>query len=278
MLKAFPSNNPSIYMKYERGKKQFVFMDATKTPLGKFNIYHLIKYLVEPIDFLPRLRDAQYKESKKAITKYICYRKEKNKISIFDYRNSPFMKNMEMISKLNNALFHFEKEEMPKKLLAIKDKKTSRKIMCIVKRFIHELLNYTVRLWALHLSENKTGLPDKFKEDILNTTIGTVYRLLKFTQKEIMNQAERNKELNRNMQVLNETRTKLGQKMDILISSIKSSSMAKLAVTSSSIQENKSEESEVISHGLTTSSSKHRSYRTESSAETLSEESEIHIL
>lgn len=148
-------------------KKEFTFFDKNKSQIGTFSVYNLIKYIVKDLESKNFLPDDD--KNFPAIEGYIC-RIEKNKITLKNHNESPFMGDLEMLIILNNELLSFEKRRLQAELLKV-DIGNRPSIEIQVKKFIFMLLNYTLQIIAV--------VSDKIKDDPERRELR--YRILKYT-------------------------------------------------------------------------------------------------
>lgn len=84
----------------------FTFYDNKKSHLGFFTIEQLLKYITKDQEFLSNVGTGT---SDAVIETFIC-KTHDGKVRIYDHISSIFMGNLEMLVKLNNALFQYEKK------------------------------------------------------------------------------------------------------------------------------------------------------------------------
>ena len=130
---------------------------------------------------------------------------------------SPFMSDVESVIRLNNALYHFEIKELSSFL----DKYESddrEKVERVVKHFVYSMLHHTLKILNLVSEQIKNDPTQKeLKSNVLNYTIGIVYRISRFVYDEISYIGSQLKRVNDNYRLVVKSREELGIKIDKLI-------------------------------------------------------------
>ena len=152
-----------------------------------------------------------YKNSKYLIKKFIgksTFNKDINyaNIILHNYDESPFMGDLEMLIILNKQLHKFEQNSLNNELNLI-DEKYRYKVESIIKKFIYILLEYTLTLITITsdlIKNDKNKI--KLKQELINYSIGIVYRISQYVQEQIKSVMLKNK------QIHNTIKTSIGLK------------------------------------------------------------------
>lgn len=171
-----------------------------------FNMMQLLKYVgstTEP-EFLPYISGVD--SNRNAIIRYIG-RITADKTE-FRHSNSPFMRDPDVMIKLNNDLHSFQKNRM---ISVVTNRNTADRINL----FIYNLLNHTLKML---MELGPTFKHDRHKrDDILKYSVGTVFRMTKFIDQRLDNIHKRDAELKNIMTRCAEVRSTAGRKLDRLV-------------------------------------------------------------
>jgi len=200
------SYDKKIIVNLSSGK--FNFYDDTKKHMGNFNIEHLVRFIGEPYDvkkqFIRQLNPKEYLDAKELIENFVCTISYDPKIgyatiNLKSHNESAFMGDVEMIVKLNKFLQTFVKSRLNDELKFV-DQNHRKRIEHIVNQFMYMMLNYTMGLIEIVSSEikdnpNKKGLAI----ELVKYSVGTMYRISKFVQEQLVMVVNSNKEIEKLM-------------------------------------------------------------------------------
>jgi hypothetical protein len=202
-----PDDPSTIMVKFDN--ETFSFYDNKKSHLGSFTIKQLLKYIVNDDDFLS---NTGMGTSSAIIETFIC-NIQQNKIRIYDHIASIFMGNLEMLIKLNNSLFKYEK--LFEKDINICNKKCLLKI----KAFNFTLLNHTLKIISTISNEYKMNNVE-MKNKLLRYSVGIVYRLINYIRERFTTNIDNTKIINDNIEKLTKTRNDLTNHINLLSAAI----------------------------------------------------------
>jgi hypothetical protein len=254
------SKIPTI--KYEKGRKTFSFLNHVGDIVGSFSVPQLIKYLTESesSEFIQRIDQETYRESSRIIEQYLL-RKETNRIVLLANTESPFMGDVEMLIRLNKALYNFEQNELHERLEKIESEKIRRRVTLILKRTFYLLLSHTLRVIFIATDAVRNDLGKmELKDHFINYSIGIVYRLAQYVQDQITLHLIHLADLHRCIKACDITRAKVGQKLEDLDLRLKALELKQTGGHKSSRDDSSSDESDKSSE----SSKSDSNYRTDS--------------
>jgi hypothetical protein len=220
----YQATNDSMLVNYEKEYQRFTFYDFRNNYLGNFTIAQLIKYIGSQIDntFMLYIDNGL---AENIITTMIGrIEKENNGIDIKlkNHLDSAFMGDIEMLIKLNNGLSEFEKINLENELLKVFDDKKKIQIRDLIKKFIYQLINYTLRVIAIISNEIKDDpIKETMKTTLLRYSVGLNYRLSNYVKSEISKSVETYNNLVENMNKLVEVKRIMRTKIDDLTTLIK---------------------------------------------------------
>jgi hypothetical protein len=200
------NNDKKIIVNLSGGK--FNFYDDTKQHMGNFTIEHLVRFIGEPYDvkkqFMRQINPKEYSDAKELIENFVCTISYDPKIgyatiNLKSHNESAFMGDVEMIVKLNKFLQTFMKSRLHDELKFV-DQNHRKRVEHIVNQFMYMMLNYTMGLIEIVSSEikdnpNKKGLAI----ELIKYSIGTMYRISKFVQEQLVMVVNSNKEIEKLM-------------------------------------------------------------------------------
>lgn len=187
---------------------KFNFYDDSKKHMGSFTVDHLIRFIGEPYDvkkqFMRQINPKDYSDAKELIENFVCTVSYDPKIgyatiNLKSHNDSAFMGDVEMIVKLNKFLQTFVKSKLQDELKFV-DQAHRKRIEHIVNQFMYMMLNYTMGLIEIVSSEikdnpNKKGLA----LELVKYSIGTMYRISKFVQEQLVMVVGNNKDIEKLM-------------------------------------------------------------------------------
>ena len=206
---------PNIEFKYDLYNQQFSVMKGGGK-VGDFDAKEVVKYFLD--------QSLQRESNVDAIAQFLI----NNLIGEVDPRTpysfrlkshdeSPFMRDVESLIKLNNALHHFEKKELPQILTRVGDKTHQEKVTRTVRHFIYQLLHHTLKVLNQLADQLKTDPGQKaLKKAMAHYTVGVVYRISQFVKGELGHYGDQVKKLNSNYALVLKSRQTLGEKIDQL--------------------------------------------------------------
>lgn len=213
----------------EKLKKISVF-DELNNLIGYFTVEHLMKYLGDIYDtknqFMKNIDTTIYDKSKELI-KSLVFKLQYNKkdkyadIEFKDYTKSGFMGDIELLVKLNNMLYLYQNEQLQSELSKV-DIHNRIKIETNIRKFIFLLLNYTLKLIAI-VSETLKNKPEtkELKDNLINYSIGLVYRINMFVQDQLKIIHNQNKTLKDSIDNSIKIKETIKEKVSELVENIK---------------------------------------------------------
>jgi hypothetical protein len=218
-----------IYLRFDASNQKFSFFDVHSRNLGSFRVEHLIKYIASFYDvkrqFLNFVDPTAYQQAKILIKTYVGYPEINKKIkfcqiNLHDVQQSPFMGDVEMLVRLNDLLYNFEKTSLDRELNYV-DAKYKPHIKRVVKQLIYMLLNYTIKLIA-YISEEIVHRTDKdrLKEQLVKYSVGISYRISIFVQEQLGVINKRNGEMEKLIDDNRQLRKFVTKKMDALVNQL----------------------------------------------------------
>jgi len=202
-----PDDPSTIMVKFDN--ETFSFYDNKKSHLGSFAIKQLLKYITNDNNFLSSISMGT---SSSIIETFIC-NTQQNKIRIYDHIASIFMGNLEMLIKLNNSLFKYEK-------IFEKDSNIcNKKCLLKIKAFNFTLLNHTLKIISTISNEYKTNNIE-IKNKLLRYSVGIVYRLVNYIRERFTTNIDNTKIIHDNIDKLSKTRNDLINHINSLNSAI----------------------------------------------------------
>lgn len=185
----------------------FSFYNNKKSHLGNFAINQLIKYVVSDPTFMP---DIAMGTADTVIETFICTNKD-GKLRLYDHIASIFMGNLEMLVRLNNAMYDFEKKNT---------ELTESKYLAKIKAFNFTLLNHTLKIISTISSEHKSNSNMEIKQKLMKYSIGIIYRMITYIRERLTSNIENTSIINANIDKLVQTRTDISRQMEKLTSAI----------------------------------------------------------
>ena len=193
---------------------KFSFYNNFHTLLGSFTVYQLVKYVAKNCEKF--LDDVSNGTSDALIETFICTNKT-GKLVLLDHISSNFMGNLEMLIRLNNCLFQYEKEKL---IIHVQNAtiEHQKKIISSVKTLIFMLLNHTFKIIVTisdELKRNPTN--DKVLENkLMKYSVGIVYRLSYYIKNIVDKHAKTSNDINDNFEKINVIKQELSHKISKL--------------------------------------------------------------
>ncbi|ARF09469.1 hypothetical protein Indivirus_1_92 [Indivirus ILV1] len=208
---------------------KFVINDINNKQMGYFTIDHIIKYLSDPFDtqnqVLNEINEDSYQKGKELIKSLIfklVYNKKNGKLSIIiiDYTKSRFMSNIELLVKLNDMLYKYQETQLTN-LLSSVDKKNKEKIEDNIKKFIYQLLNYTLKLIS-KLSEKLKDIEDKkeLKQNLIKYSASLVYKINTFINDQLKKYDSQNENIKQLLKYNIEIKENIKEKVNKILTKI----------------------------------------------------------
>ncbi len=214
-------DDDNILVKYDIMLNKFTFYDRRNYMIGSFTINQLMKYIGNKIDH--RFMESVSSDlSEEIITRMVLkatYDQEINDmtITLMNYMTSPFMGSIDTLIKLNNGISEYEKCYLENELMHIMDEKKRKKIRKLIKRFIYQLITYTLNIIATMTKEMKyMNTNETLKQDLLKYSVGLSIRLSKSVKNEIEDRMKGFSDLENSMRKLVDIKNTLEHKIDKL--------------------------------------------------------------
>lgn len=227
IIRSINNNEKKLLISINDKLNKISVFDEKNLAIGYFTISHIAKYLGDLYDikkqFLNDLDIQVYQKSKELI-KMLIFKLKYNKVNkyidivLYDYTISGFMGDIELLIKLNNILYKYQKEEMHADLSKV-DLPYRIKIEQNIKKFIFMLLSYTLQLISIMSDKVKD---EKLKENLINYSVGVVYRINLFVQEQLKVINNNNNNVSELLKKNLEIKHELKDKLDILIEHIRS--------------------------------------------------------
>lgn len=214
-------NNNGLLVNYDKNMTKFTFYKQHDQLLGSFTIPQLIKYLGHYWDTYDQFMSQTIcTNSSDIIESFIGsakYNKTEKIVAVVlnDYKNSPFMGNIEMLINLNNGLHEFEKNNLSGELNKV-DKKIQPKIVVTVKQFIYLLVHHTLKIIAIASDNIKNDTNNSLKESLMKYSLGLVFRISQFIKEQLEEQIGKYEHITEQLVTTHNSRDIVGQKMDTM--------------------------------------------------------------
>jgi hypothetical protein len=177
--------NDEGYMKLLFENDKFTFYNSNGSILGSFTFKQIIKYIGKQIDkqFYSNIDSGVSEELIKMMITDITIDPVTGKLAIIlrSHLESPFMGNLDLLIKLNNMLFTYEKTNLLNDLTLIRDEKLQYKLKQSIKQFIYLLLNHTLKIISI-ATENASV---EMKNKLLKYSVALTYRISNFMKEHI---------------------------------------------------------------------------------------------
>lgn len=197
--------------------------------IGFFTLEHIIKYLGDSYDtkkqFMKDIDNNIYPKAKELI-KLLIFKIKYNKVTnytdilLFDYTQSGFMGDIELLIKLNNMLYNYQQNNMSNDLSKV-ELHNRNKIELNIKKFIIMLLNYTLKLIS-YVSQKiqHAEKMDQVKKYLLEYSVDIVYKINLFIQEQLKIIDNQNKSIKNTLDANIEIKNHIKQKLDKLVNNL----------------------------------------------------------
>lgn len=198
----------TLMVSYDENKKQFTFYDNRKSLLGSFDLMQLLKYLTNGWDnnFIKvDMGSAADIISKVVGTIEIDKNNNKIDIKLKPFSEKSLMGNIELLIKLNNDLYQYDKNTLDNDLLKIQDLKIRKKVKLTIRQFNYLLLTHMLRLIkdiSEEIKNDNTGDRIKLKASLLKYSVFITYRLGSFIRDQLNVQMSYIENVNSNIEKL----------------------------------------------------------------------------
>lgn len=209
------NENFEVMVNFDRPTQTFNFFNKNKEQLGSLNGSMLFNHIVKCVE--PNAPYESCEIVKKFIVKDVVKGNDKDVI-LYDYNNSPFMGDIELLIRLNNQL---DTNKLSSSLNAISTDKRDE-VITIAKLTVYKLLNHTLKMISIASDRLvQKGGKSELKDTLLNYSINTVYKITEFVKDEIETLKNKNQKIEKTLDLCRDVRTTLNGKMDTAISQIK---------------------------------------------------------
>jgi len=197
--------------------------------IGYFTLEHMIKYLGDVYDtkkqFMKDINEDIFNKAKELI-KLLIFKLKYNKVTnyadilLFDYTQSGFMGDIELLIKLNNMLYKYQQDMMQNDLSKV-DLHNREKIELIIKKFIIMLLNYTLKLisYVSHKLKNNENM-EQIKKYLFEYSVDIVYKINLFIQEQLKIINNQNKSIKNALDINIEIKNQIKHKLDKLVDNL----------------------------------------------------------
>jgi len=194
------TNQTKILVKFDKYNQRFYLYSSYNKEIGSFNVDEFIKTFCDQLDvrdhFLQHVNPYKFKQSRILIKNFIgqiSFDDKDIKIKLLDHHQSPFMRDLQLLINLNNCLHKFEKGRMVRELMKV-DEKYRVRIKKTLYKLINVLLNHTLHIISLVSQETKTLKKRNINHNLLDYSIGIIYRIGRYSLDEIERlKSERNR-------------------------------------------------------------------------------------
>ena len=214
-------NTGAMMVNYDKGDKRFNVRTPKDEYIGSFTASNIVKYagsLYTP-EFMTHIDDKTQTDAQALIESFVGKISLVSGVPVINLQTvsySPFMGDVELLMRLNNDLYRFEKDELDKELRYVDKKKDH--VRFAVKKYIYSLLNYTMSLIAVVVEQPDTE--ENISKLLLKYSVGLMYRIYQFVQEQIKNLTEHQQDLIRMVESSNKLRGVIESKVDGLIKSL----------------------------------------------------------
>lgn len=144
----FDNTNYDTIIEYSQNNNEFNIYDKDKTFVGSFKSIHIIKLVGKTIDLdFMGDKNAEYLNSI-AIIKNIIFKTVNKEIILYDFTESSFMGNIQMLIKLNHSLEIYENDYLNSTLDKYSPEK-KRNLLLKIQEAMYKLLIHTLKLLSL---------------------------------------------------------------------------------------------------------------------------------
>jgi len=209
------NENFEVMVNFDKPTQTFNFYNTKKEQLGSLNGGMLFDHIVKCVE--PNSPYESCEIVKKFIVKDVVKGKDKDVI-LYDYNNSPFMGDIELLIRLNNQL---DLNKLSGSLNAVSAERRDE-VNSIAKLTVYKLLNHTLKMISIASDRLvQKGGKSELKDTLLNYSVNTVYKITEFVKDEIETLKNKNQKIEKTLDLCKDVRTTLNGKMDTAISQIK---------------------------------------------------------
>ncbi len=236
-------NSNNLILVYNENENKFTFYNSNKSILGSFNFKQLIKYIGRQVEnnFYSNIESGYSEEMIKSFLGEILVDPITGKIhfNLKSHIDSPFMGNIDLLIKLNNLFYHYEKNELNNDLNIIQNEKVQYTLKQSIKQFIYLMINHTLKIIAIATEDN---VEQSMKEKLLKYSVALTYRINSFMKEHLENYNKQYKSLYNNLDKITKMKKVLNSKIDLLETKInKQNEIIFSAINGKKIEQPKSE-------------------------------------
>ena len=236
-------NTNNLILVYNENENKFTFYNSNKSILGSFNFKQLIKYIGRQVEnnFYSNIESGYSEEMIKSFLGEILVDPITGKIhfNLKSHIDSPFMGNIDLLIKLNNLFYHYEKNELINDLNIIQNEKVQYILKQSIKQFIYLMINHTLKIIAIATEDN---VEQSMKEKLLKYSVALTYRINSFMKEHLENYNKQYKSLYNNLEKITKMKKVLNNKIDLLETKInKQNELIFSAINGKKIEQPKSE-------------------------------------
>ena len=210
-------NSNNLILVYNDTECKFTFYNANKSILGSFNFKQLVKYIGRQIDstFYSNIESGYSEEIIKSFLGEILVDPITGKIhfNLKTHIDSPFMGNIDLLIKLNNLFYSYEKNDLINDLNSIQNEKIQYTLKLSLKQFIYLMINHTLKIIAIATDDN---VEQSMKEKLLKYSVALTYRINSFMKEHLENYNKQYKSLYNNLEKITKMKKILNTKIDTL--------------------------------------------------------------
>ncbi len=236
-------NSNNLILVYNENENKFTFYNSNKSILGSFNFKQLIKYIGRQVEnnFYSNIESGYSEEMIKSFLGEILVDPITGKIhfNLKSHIDSPFMGNIDLLIKLNNLFYHYEKNELNNDLNIIQNEKVQYTLKQSIKQFIYLMINHTLKIIAIATEDN---VEQSMKEKLLKYSVALTYRINSFMKEHLENYNKQYKSLYNNLDKITKMKKVLNSKIELLETKInKQNEIIFSAINGKKIEQPKSE-------------------------------------
>ena len=123
------------------------------------------------------------------------------------------MGNIDLLIKLNNLFYSYEKNDLINDLNSIQNEKIQYTLKLSLKQFIYLMINHTLKIIAIATDDN---VEQSMKEKLLKYSVALTYRINSFMKEHLENYNKQYKSLYNNLEKITKMKKILNTKIDTL--------------------------------------------------------------
>ena len=211
---------------YNEAENNFTLYNSNKSILGSFNFKQIIKYIGKQIDptFYNFIDSGFSEELIESMIGEILIDPITGKINIIlkSHLNSPFMGNIDLLIKLNNAFLKYEVKDLLNDISSINNEKSKYNIKITIKQFIYLFINHTLKIISI-ITENTKNDPSKIdmNKNLLKYSVSLTYKISNFMKEHLDNNNVQYKKIYDNLEKLINMKKNINNKIESLEDKIK---------------------------------------------------------